>query len=62
VKGVNVGRINAELIAATRSLGFMIQSAAQFLFTYVVIMRIFVIAIIAFALRFGIRKIEAVLD
>ncbi len=53
--------VAAELIAATRGLGFMIQSAAQFLVTDVVIMGIFVIAIIAFALEFGIRKIEAVL-
>ena len=39
----------------------MIQSAAQFLVTDVVVMGIFVIAIIAFALEVGIRRIEAVL-
>ena len=53
--------VAAELIAATRGLGFMIQSAAQFLVTDVVIMGIFVIATIAFALEFGIRRIEALL-
>jgi taurine transport system permease protein len=53
--------VAAELIAATSGLGFMIQSAAQFLVTDVVIMGIFVIAGIAFALEFVIRRIEAVL-
>ena len=53
--------VAAELIAATRGLGFMIQSAAQFLVTDVVIMGIFVIAGVAFALEFIIRRIEAVL-
>ncbi|MEQ1955062.1 ABC transporter permease subunit [Mesorhizobium yinganensis] len=53
--------VAAELIAATRGLGFMIQSAAQFLVTDVVIMGIFVIAGVAFILEFGIRRIEAVL-
>lgn len=51
--------VAAELIAATRGLGFMIQSAAQFLVTDVVVMGIFVIAAIAFALEFVIRRIEA---
>ena len=51
--------VAAELIAATRGLGFMIQSAAQFLVTDVVIMGIFVIAGVAFILEFGIRRIEA---
>lgn len=50
--------VAAELIAATRGLGFMIQSAAQFLVTDVVIMGIFVIALIAFVLEFGIRRLE----
>jgi hypothetical protein len=36
--------VAAELIAATKGLGFMIQSAAQFLVTDVVIMGILVIA------------------
>lgn len=50
--------VAAELIAATRGLGFMIQSAAQFLVTDVVIMGIFVIAGVAFALETIIRRIE----
>lgn len=50
--------VAAELIAATRGLGFMIQSAAQFLVTDVVVMGIFVIAIIAFVLEFGLRRLE----
>ncbi|RWL81884.1 MAG: ABC transporter permease subunit [Mesorhizobium sp.] len=53
--------VAAELVAATRGLGFMIQSAAQFLVTDVVVMGILVIAIIAFALEFVIRRIERVL-
>ncbi|CAH2397146.1 ABC transporter permease subunit [Mesorhizobium ventifaucium] len=53
--------VAAELIAATQGLGFMIQSAAQFLVTDVVIMGIFVIAGVAFVLEFAIRRIEAVL-
>lgn len=50
--------IAAELIAATRGLGFMIQSAAQFLVTDVVIMGIFVIAAVAFVLEFALRRLE----
>jgi taurine transport system permease protein len=53
--------VAAELVAATRGLGFMIQSAAQFLVTDVVIMGIFVIAIIAFILEIGIRRLERAL-
>lgn len=53
--------VAAELIAATRGLGFMIQSAAQFLVTDVVIMGIFVIAGVAFVLEFAIRRLEAAL-
>jgi len=53
--------VAAELIAATRGLGFMIQSAANFLVTDIVIMGILVIAGIAFALEYLIRRIEAVL-
>lgn len=53
--------VAAELVAATRGLGFMIQSAAQFLVTDVVIMGILVIAAIAFVLEFTIRRIERVL-
>jgi taurine transport system permease protein len=50
--------VAAELVAATRGLGFMIQSAAQFLVTDVVVMGIVVIASIAFVLEFIIRRIE----
>lgn len=53
--------VAAELVAATRGLGFMIQSAAQFLVTDVVIMGILVIAAIAFVLEFAIRRIERAL-
>ncbi|MCV3206776.1 ABC transporter permease subunit [Mesorhizobium sp. YC-39] len=53
--------VAAELVAAARGLGFMIQSAAQFLVTDVVVMGILVIAAIAFALEFIIRRIERVL-
>jgi taurine transport system permease protein len=53
--------VAAELVAATRGLGFMIQSAAQFLVTDVVIMGIFVIAAVAFLLEFAIRKLERLL-
>jgi len=53
--------VAAELVAATRGLGFMIQSAAQFLVTDVVIMGILVIAAIAFVLEFIIRRLERVL-
>ncbi|MFO1107467.1 MAG: ABC transporter permease subunit [Amaricoccus sp.] len=51
--------VAAELIAATRGLGFMIQSAANFLNTEVVILGILIIASIAFILEFGVRRIEA---
>lgn len=50
--------VAAELIAATRGLGFMIQSAANFLVTDVVVMGIFIIAAIAFALEAGLRFLQ----
>ncbi len=50
--------VAAELVAASRGLGFMIQSAAQFLVTDVVVMGILVIAAVAFALEAVIRLIE----
>jgi taurine transport system permease protein len=53
--------VAAELIAATRGLGFMIQSAAQFLVTDVVIMGIFIIAAIAFGFEAMLRKAETML-
>ncbi|WP_317203894.1 ABC transporter permease subunit [Janthinobacterium sp.] len=59
--GVGVGwstLVAAELIAAERGLGFMIQSAAQFLVTDVVVMGIFVIAVIAFAFDWLLRRLQ----
>lgn len=50
--------VAAELVAATRGLGFMIQSAAQFLVTDVVLVGIFTIALVAFALEWAIRTLE----
>ncbi|MFM9434509.1 taurine transport system permease protein [Janthinobacterium sp. CG_23.3] len=59
--GVGVGwstLVAAELIAATRGLGFMIQSAAQFLVTDVVVMGILVIAVIAFSFDWLLRRLQ----
>lgn len=53
--------VAAELVAATRGLGFMIQSAAQFLVTDVVIMGILVIAAVAFLLETLVRFAERIL-
>jgi taurine transport system permease protein len=50
--------VAAELVAATRGLGFMIQSAAQFLVTDVVIMGIVVIAAVSFVLEFAVRLVQ----
>jgi taurine transport system permease protein len=50
--------VAAELVAASRGLGFMIQSAAQFLVTDVVVMGIVLIAAVAFALEAGIRLLQ----
>ncbi|UVE18730.1 taurine ABC transporter permease TauC [Pseudomonas sp. LS44] len=59
--GLGVGwstLVAAELIAAQRGLGFMVQSAAQFLVTDVVIAGILIIALIAFALELGLRALQ----
>lgn len=53
--------VAAELIAASRGLGFMIQSAAQFLVTDIVIAGIFVIAVIAFLFELVARLAERIL-
>ncbi|MCK0209687.1 ABC transporter permease subunit [Starkeya koreensis] len=53
--------VAAELVAATRGVGFMIQSAANFLATDVVVAGIVVIAAVAFALELGIRLLERAL-
>lgn len=50
--------VAAELVAATRGLGFMIQSAAQFLVTDIVIAGIIVIAVVAFLFEVVARWIE----
>jgi taurine transport system permease protein len=62
--GLGVGwstLVAAELIAATRGLGFMIQSAAQFLVTDVVLMGILVIAVIASLFEAGVRWLQRAL-
>jgi taurine transport system permease protein len=51
--------VAAELVAASRGLGFMIQSAAQFLVTDVVIVGILVISALAFAFELLLRAVEA---
>lgn len=59
--GLGVGwstLVAAELIAATQGLGFMVQSAAQFLVTDVVILGILLIAVIAFAMEMGLRALQ----
>jgi taurine transport system permease protein len=59
--GLGVGwstLVAAELIAATSGLGFMVQSAAQFLVTDVVVLGILVIALIAFAMELGLRALQ----
>lgn len=53
--------VAAELVAATRGLGFMVQSAANFLVTDVVIVGILVIAAVALALELGLRALQRVL-
>lgn len=50
--------VAAELVAVTSGIGFMIQSAAQFLVTDIVIAGIVVIALIAILLEFLARRIE----
>jgi taurine transport system permease protein len=59
--GLGVGwstLVAAELVAATRGLGFMVQSAAQFLNTPIVVLGILVIAVIAFSLELGLRALQ----
>ncbi|RYE08866.1 MAG: ABC transporter permease subunit [Hyphomicrobiales bacterium] len=50
--------VAAELVAASRGLGVMIQSAAQFLVTDIVIVGIFVISALAFGFEALLRLIE----
>ena len=59
--GLGVGwstLVAAELIAATRGLGFMVQSAGEFLATDVVLAGIAAIAVIAFGLELGLRALQ----
>lgn len=59
--GLGVGwstLVAAELVAATRGLGFMVQSAAQFLNTDIVLAGILVIALVALALELGLRGLQ----
>ena len=51
--------VAAELIAATRGIGYLIMSASQFLATDVVFVGIGIIAACAFAFTFAMRLIEA---
>ena len=50
--------VAAELVAASQGLGFMIESAAQFLVTDVVIVGIFLISALAFAFEATLRLVE----
>ena len=50
--------VAAEMVAATKGLGYMVLTASQFLQTPVVIMGIFIIAIIAFAFDLLVRMVE----
>lgn len=50
--------VAAELVAATQGLGFMIQSASQFLVTDLVIAGILVIAVIAYLLEISLRLLQ----
>jgi taurine transport system permease protein len=50
--------VAAELVAATRGLGFMVQAASQMLVTDVVVAGIFVIARIALAIELVLRWVE----
>ncbi len=59
--GLGVGwstLVASELVAATRGLGFMVQSAGQFLATDVVVVGILVIALVAFTLELGLRWLQ----
>lgn len=50
--------VAAELIAANQGLGFMVQSAAQFLATDVVVVGILLIAGIALTIELGLRALQ----
>ncbi|MEN0037800.1 MAG: taurine ABC transporter permease TauC [Cellvibrio sp.] len=50
--------VAAELVAATEGIGFMIQSASQFLVTDIVIAGILVIALVAYIIEIGLRILQ----
>ncbi|MFC6378800.1 ABC transporter permease subunit [Tatumella terrea] len=50
--------VAAELIAANRGLGFMVESAAQYLSTEIVVAGIILIAAIALIIEFGLRQLQ----
>jgi taurine transport system permease protein len=50
--------VAAELIAATRGLGFMIQSASQFLATDLVVGGILIIAVVASLIEIALRRLQ----
>jgi len=52
--------VAAELVAATRGLGFMIKGAADFLVTDVVILGILVIAFLAIVMEIALRLLQRV--
>ncbi|WP_180155748.1 taurine ABC transporter permease TauC [Acinetobacter sp. YH12045] len=59
--GLGVGwstLVAAELVAADRGIGFMVQSAAQFLITDIVILGIIVIAIVAVSFELFLRWLQ----
>lgn len=59
--GLGVGwstLVAAELVGASEGLGFMVQSSSQLLATDVVIVGILIIAVIAFALEIGLRRLQ----
>lgn len=53
--------VAAELIAATRGIGFMIMSASHFLATDVVFVGIGIIALLAFSFSYSLQKLEVFL-
>ena len=59
--GLGVGwstLVAAELVGASEGLGFMVQSASQLLATDLVLIGILIIAVIAFALEMGLRRLQ----
>lgn len=68
ITGVRIGLgvgwstlVAAELVAAQRGLGFMVQSAAQFLNTGIVMTGIAVIAVVALSIELALRYLQQAL-